>query len=73
MNYHITFTDANGITDRYPGVYITLRKARNEVKWMETRACFHNITIWEGCPGGIPVETHKAKITPEQGALAPLQ
>jgi hypothetical protein len=61
MNYHITFTDVNGITQKYPGHYITLRKARNEVKWMCTRECFRNITIWEGCPGGIRIETKKDK------------
>lgn len=59
MNYHITFTDVNGITQKYPGIYITLRKARNEVKWMCTRSCFFNVTIWEGTPGGIIVEKHK--------------
>ena len=58
INYHITFTDTDGKTQYY-SQYPTLRKAKNEVKWMLTRTCFFNITVWEGCPGGIIVETHK--------------
>ena len=58
-DYHITCTDVNGIAHRWTGIYPTLRKAKNEVKWMLTRSCFFNITIWEGCIGGIRVETHR--------------
>jgi hypothetical protein len=61
IDYHITFTDYQGITQKYPGVYNSLRKALNEVKWMRSRSCFKNITIWEGCPGGIRIETHKGE------------
>ena len=59
MNYYITFTDINGVTKRYPGAYITLRKERDEVKWMLTRGCYSSVTIWKGFPGGARVKTYK--------------
>ena len=55
-SYYITYTDANGGAERYPGVY-TLRGARIVVKWMLTRGCYSSVTIWKSFPGGIRVET----------------
>ena len=59
--YYITYTDSKDATCIYGGIYPTVRKAKNVVKWMLERpvATFRNIIIWEGCPGGIRVETHR--------------
>ena len=57
-SYYITYTDANGGAERYPGVY-TLRGGRIVVKWMLKRGCYSSVTIWKKFPGGIRVETHK--------------
>lgn len=64
LNYVITYHSSIG-TNEFYCVYDSLRKAQNSVKRMlkdeRGRKCFYNVTIWEGCAGGIRIETHNLR------------
>jgi hypothetical protein len=61
MTYHITYTTPCGET-MYYSQYSTLRKCQNVAKSLLNHSkVFFNITVWEGCPGGIRIETYNER------------
>ena len=60
--YHVTYHAPDGL-GYYFGCFDTARKARNFAKKSATKypRVFFNVTVWEGCPGGIRLDTYNER------------